>query len=208
MHIKGAPLSYIQCDQAKPACARCTRLNVPCVGAGQQRYMFKEQRASPDSSDNGRISIVTVSPERDTPKKEDSLLEVVVRSPSNPVTLLANSFIDTIKLTTGVRYNLAWTYGAFFNDIPQRLGYNEALDTSVYALLSAHSNFCSRVRMSEETLNRYSRALGKLRVYLDDPVKAHASETLCATMLLLITQVSKTPYVICFTADRSRATLV
>ncbi|KAM0240718.1 hypothetical protein ACHAP5_007923 [Fusarium lateritium] len=30
-----------KCDQAKPACSRCARLAIPCVGSGEQKYVFK-----------------------------------------------------------------------------------------------------------------------------------------------------------------------
>ena len=30
-----------QCDQQKPACSRCTRLEIPCVGSGERKYVFK-----------------------------------------------------------------------------------------------------------------------------------------------------------------------
>jgi hypothetical protein len=43
--------------------------------------------------------------------------------------------------------------------------------------------------MSIDALTKYSRALGVLRKYLDDSVKACSSETLAAIMLLLICQV-------------------
>lgn len=108
--------------------------------------------------------------------------------PSSELTLLLNAFMTTIKPSTDFRYNLRWSYGLFLTDIPQRLGSNEALDCSVDAVTTAHASFCTHRIASVEALAKYSRALQVLRVCLDDPVKAHSSNTLCAVMMLLICQ--------------------
>ncbi|KAL5348176.1 hypothetical protein ACLOAV_006656 [Pseudogymnoascus australis] len=91
-------------------------------------------------------------------------------------------------MSTPVRFNLVYWYGEFLQDIPARLGRNEALDSSVRALTAAHSSYCLYGRASPEALVKYSTALRVLRFYLDDPFKARSSETLCAVMLLLICQ--------------------
>ncbi|KAF4764689.1 hypothetical protein HAV15_001720 [Penicillium sp. str.  len=36
-----------KCDEKQPACGRCLRLKVSCVGSGQQRFKFKQQQFSP-----------------------------------------------------------------------------------------------------------------------------------------------------------------
>jgi hypothetical protein len=113
----------------------------------------------------------------------------VTRSPNNAVTLLASSFLETIKPSTNLKFNLLWSYGSFLDDIPRRLGTNEALDTSVAALVCAHPDLCSRRKVTIEALNKYSRALKTLRMYLDTPAMACTTETLCAVMLLLMCQV-------------------
>jgi hypothetical protein len=103
---------------------------------------------------------------------------------------LLNALVRTIKPSTDFRYNILWTYGGYFEDIPRRLGTNEALDASVKVLISAHSNMCMhRLRVDRHTLGLYSDALKTLRVCLDDCVKACTAETLCAVSLLLICQV-------------------
>ena len=103
--------------------------------------------------------------------------------------LLIQSFVAITGKSTDLRYNLL-TYGQFVQDIPRRLGRNDALDTSVRALVSAHSSFCATRKVSVEAINDYSRALNSLRTCLDDPVKATDSHTLCAVTLLLMCQVS------------------
>lgn len=106
------------------------------------------------------------------------------------MSLLASALIRKIGTSCDLRYNLSWSYGGFIEDIPRRIGTNEALDTAVAALVSAHSHFSSNSGSLTlvESLTKYSHALKALRRYLDNPVRARQSETLCGVMLLLICQ--------------------
>ncbi|KAG9232673.1 hypothetical protein BJ875DRAFT_72373 [Amylocarpus encephaloides] len=167
-----------KCDEKTPSCGRCTRLALVCVGSGQQRFKFKEHQAL-------RSSQKTKPPEAKIPGI--SVIQVY-RIPKSELTLLATSFIQTISPTTDIRYNLAWTYGIFLEEIPRRLGKNEALDTSIAALVSSHSSFCAGQKISVDALMKYSHALKALRNCLDDRSKAHESETLCSVMILMICQ--------------------
>ncbi|KAJ5287482.1 hypothetical protein N7478_003168 [Penicillium angulare] len=116
--------------------------------------------------------------------------ESPVLNPSNALSPLAIRFIHTISRTTHFRYNLWWTFGTFLEDVPRRLGTNEALDRSIEALTAAHSGFCGIERngATVEALTKYSQALRTLRVYLDDGVHSQSSNTLCAVMVLLVCQ--------------------
>lgn len=111
--------------------------------------------------------------------------------PVNGITALRNSFIETMKPTTDLRYNLAWSFGGFLVDIPRRLGVNEALDSAVQVLVDSHQDFCAGLGVTSRVLVGYSRALRMLRSYLNDPVKARTSETLCSVMVLLMCQVRR-----------------
>ncbi|KAI6810199.1 hypothetical protein KC332_g9890 [Hortaea werneckii] len=104
------------------------------------------------------------------------------------MTLQLSAYLSTIKPSVNFRQNLAWNYGAFLEEIPQRLGMNEALDTAVAALVSAHSNVCCKREATPQTLVKYSLALDALKSILDSPHEASSSETLCAIMVLLICQ--------------------
>lgn len=114
---------------------------------------------------------------------------VLSRSPSNDLSTLAAALVQAVKPGTSYRFNIAYTYGGFIALVPQRLGRNAALDASVSALTEAHSDFCSGRPATRSVLSKYSQALTKLRVCLNDPRVAAQSETLCSVMLLLITQV-------------------
>lgn len=154
------------------------------MGAGQQRYKFKESR--PAKRTDSDSSTEQQSSGNATPDPSKSLS----RSPSNEVSTLAAALVQAVKPETSWRFNIAYTYGGFISMIPQRLGRNPALDASVSALTEAHSEFCSARPASRLVLGKYSEALTKLRMCLNDPQIAVQSETLCSVMLLLITQVS------------------
>ncbi|TVY80299.1 hypothetical protein LSUE1_G003918 [Lachnellula suecica] len=155
-----------KCDQVKPLCGRCLRLNIACVGSGFRRYKFKEDH---------RFTSVQIS-----------------TMPGNGKSLLTSALVGKLKASDDLRYHLTWAYGGFMEDIPKRIGTNEALDTAVEALVSSHASLGSHrsggsLALSEG-LMKYSRALKTLRFYLDDFEKARTAETLCAVMLLLICQ--------------------
>ncbi|KAK2760762.1 hypothetical protein FQN54_001998 [Arachnomyces sp. PD_36] len=173
-----------KCDETKPSCSRCARLNIPCIGSGQQRFKFKEELGFQPNAKKGR-NAGSKSGSRSPPEKA---LTPIPASPSSGTDLLASAWVGAIKGATDLRYNLGWSYGAYLYDIPQRLGRNEALDISVDTLATAHSTFCSQGLVSVEGITKYSRALSVLRTYLNDPIKARTPETLCAVSLLLICQ--------------------
>ncbi|RMY23376.1 hypothetical protein D0867_02094 [Hortaea werneckii] len=120
------------------------------------------------------------------PRQSDR--SVVHRTPGNGMSLQLSAYLSTIKPSVNFRQNLAWNYGAFLEEIPQRLGKNKALDAAVAALVSAHSNVCCKRKATPQTLVKYSLALEALKSSLDCVHEASSSETLCAIMVLLICQ--------------------
>lgn len=107
---------------------------------------------------------------------------------STEISLLTNRFAQIIKRNTDLKYNVWWSFGTFLEDVPRRLGTNEALDRAIDVLTTSHADVCNKRMGSVEALTKYSAALRTLRVYLDDPHHAQDSSTLCAVMVLLITQ--------------------
>ncbi|RMY02378.1 hypothetical protein D0868_07994 [Hortaea werneckii] len=169
------------CDEAKPACSRCRRLHIACNGGGQRRFKFMDPAHKRLSNGSTVVGLITANPRR-------SDRSVVHMTPGNGMSLQLSAYLSTIKPSVNFRQNLAWNYGAFLEEIPQRLGKNKALDAAVAALVSAHSNVCCKRKATPQTLVRYSCALEALKSSLDCVHEASSSETLCAIMVLLICQ--------------------
>ncbi|KAK3944423.1 hypothetical protein QBC46DRAFT_374280 [Diplogelasinospora grovesii] len=159
-----------KCDQARPACSRCKRLRIPCVGCGERRYKFINQSTGSPSA---------------TSRAAQPACQGVPATPSNQRTIVADAFLSALKVTD-VRFDLS-IYGSFLKDIPKRLGTNEALDASVEALTTALPWIQSR-RETPEMFDRYAHALKTLRLCLDDPVKGRSPDTLCALYLVVVCQ--------------------
>ncbi|EFE43792.1 hypothetical protein TRV_01470 [Trichophyton verrucosum HKI 0517] len=164
------------------------------ANAERTRYKFKQEnvfRSSQQSQQSQSKSLATRKKPAvgQLPNFETLVfVEEIPRVPVNGITALRNSFIETMKPTTDLRYNLAWSFGGFLVDIPRRLGVNEALDSAVQVLVDSHQDFCAGLGVTSRVLVGYSRALRMLRSYLNDPVKARTSETLCSVMVLLMCQ--------------------
>lgn len=175
-------LTFLQCDEIKPACSRCRRLRIACNGGGQRRFKFVDPAHKRPFNSSTVVSLIAANSRR----LDRSLIH---KPPGNESSLQLSTYLSTIKPSVNFRHNLAWNYGAFLEEIPQRLGKNKALDTAVAALVSAHSNVCCRRRATLQTLVKYSVALHALKSSLNSPHEASSSETLCAIMVLLICQV-------------------
>ncbi|KAJ5316828.1 hypothetical protein N7508_001336 [Penicillium antarcticum] len=179
-----------KCDEKQPACGRCVRLKVPCIGSGQQRYKFKQEHrfSPPAQNSNGQQIMIILDNKSRLNKKETPPLEIPPTFPNHHLTSLTNSFVGAIKRSTDLRYNLWWSFGLFLEEVPRRLGNNEALDRAVDAVTTVHGDFCTHQFVSVNALSKYSHALKTLSVYLNDPIQASASNTLCAVMILLVCQ--------------------
>lgn len=101
--------------------------------------------------------------------------------------MVLGAFTSTLEVTDP-RYDIS-CYGVFLEDIPRRLGRNEALDASVEALTAAfpslHTNETPR-----HVLVKYGQSLKMLRKCMCDPNQAQTAETLCAVYMTMICQVS------------------
>jgi hypothetical protein len=79
--------------------------------------------------------------------------------------------------------------------VPYRSGHDDALDRAVECVIAAFHGLylsdASRYLSVLVPLSLYTRALISLQHALDDPKRSHSAETLCATQLLCIFEVSK-----------------
>lgn len=162
-------------------CTRCRRLNIACIGNGQTRYKFVEdKRASPPNGTVHAVQRRAINDDRST----------VARMPSNAYTVLAAMFTGTVNPGTDIRFQLPWNFGDFLLDIPRRLGHSEALDATCRTLAISYHQYCgNKTPDVVPILQSHAKAIHALRKSLDDPVKAQSSETLAALLLLQIGQV-------------------
>lgn len=161
-----------------PACARCARLKIECVGCGQQRFKFKELKI------NKSKARLNVEPQSD--------IITIAQTINNQTTITASAFISSLGVND-LRYDLG-CYGEWLKGIPCRLGTNSALDAASIAFTSAFPSVCAQqVSPTPETLSSYIHALKTLRISLSDSTKRFTIETLCAIYLIMICQVPPLP---------------
>ena len=80
-----------------------------------------------------------------------------------------------------------WLVGSFFQFVPARMGRNMALDSAVSTLCGI---YCSPYKLHAGIYQSYVRALSSLRGCLSDTSLRMESETLCASILLQMCEVS------------------
>ncbi|KAG8528370.1 uncharacterized protein KY384_007288 [Bacidia gigantensis] len=151
------------------------------VGARKrQRYTFKDEsqrlkdyyRAALPTSSTSAVVAFAVDPGQRL---------------NNSLTTLTGAFIGTVSPTIDVSYQLAGNFGGFLNEVPKRLGRNEALDAAAEALVAGYKRYRSGFREpNADLLIKHSRALTALHRCIDVPAKAKTPETLCAVMMLPI----------------------
>ncbi|CAM1509596.1 Fc.00g033350.m01.CDS01 [Cosmosporella sp. VM-42] len=167
-----------KCDQLKPACTRCARLKIPCIGAGEQKYRFKPVTFQESSCQN--LAVVQ------RPKKMKYTVKIKISpTPRSDSASLANRLIEGLEMSD-FRYSLG-SYGDFLEHIPKRLGKSDALDTSVKALVSTHPYHYTG-QLPPDALVNYISALKALRLCLSCKDKKLAPETLSAIYIIMICQ--------------------
>ncbi|KAK1147859.1 hypothetical protein N8T08_000373 [Aspergillus melleus] len=174
-----------RCDQEQPACGRCRRLGIPCVGGGARRFKFTENR-TPDHVARTTPPPRDAPPQRAIAKRADTTIHVApARALCGDTARLRASLISMLEVKDA-RYNLGY-YGPFFAHLPCRLGVHPALDAAVAAV--THSAPCLfKQESSSLALEKYGRALYMLRLSLHDGAVDLAIETLCTIYLLWISE--------------------
>ncbi|KLP18983.1 uncharacterized protein LW94_13398 [Fusarium fujikuroi] len=179
-----------KCDKAQPRCARCERLDIPCINVGKQRYKFKVQTLEPGDS----LSLQSIDTEDDTTssssrssKSPISFTQALIKVPYNKTTMVTQTLVSRLEITD-LRYDIT-CYGDFLRHIPARLGRNEALDASADALATTFSTLHRpQGYQTVDALTKYVKAISSLRLCLEDPAKARMPETMCSVYLIMICQ--------------------
>jgi hypothetical protein len=83
-------------------------------------------------------------------------------------------------------------FGPFIQDVPARLGHNSALDAAVAVLVNTHTALVQKKRALEVVSPQlYLRAIKTLQTCLDDPQQGMSSNTICASVILSLVEVSQ-----------------
>ncbi|KAF5716034.1 hypothetical protein FMUND_6546 [Fusarium mundagurra] len=143
-----------KCDQAKPACSRCARLGVQCVGSGEQKYVFKPVSFTKPFK--------TSFPKAQ--KRKNTSQVFVLHKPQNSSTLLEAKLVAALEISD-LRYGLS-CYGDFLEHIPKRLGHSHALYVSVDLMMSILPYHYSH-EIPSQVLAKYDRSLKVLSVPQD-----------------------------------------
>ncbi|KAF5689440.1 hypothetical protein FCIRC_1376 [Fusarium circinatum] len=164
-----------KCDQAKPACSRCARLGIPCVGSGEQKYVFKPVSFTKPFKTNFPKA-----------RKHEKPSQVsILHKPQNSSTLLQAKFVAALEITN-FRYGLN-CYGDFLEHIPKRLGHSHALDASVDLLMSALPYHYTH-EIPSQVLAKYGSGLKVLRGPKDKKGTQLNFENVAAFQIMTICQ--------------------
>jgi hypothetical protein len=116
---------------------------------------------------------------------------------------LSRAFIDALS-SGGVGHSMA-AFGPFMYEIPRRIGHNAALDAAAACLVHAHSSLVQRKPATEVATPRlYLPAVQALQTSLENPREGMSANTLCASVLLGLVEVSGA--VISFSATNPKLT--
>ncbi|KAF5601577.1 uncharacterized protein FSUBG_8142 [Fusarium subglutinans] len=156
-----------KCDQAKPACARCTRLKLQCTGIGVKRFVFK--------SENSQAA-----------KKHAKSVAGPSSALSNDKTLVAGNLVHILEFDNPA-YDIS-TYGWFVKDLPRHVGSSKPLDAAITAFVTGFAPLKDRSVSKVEALDKYVFALRTLREAMQDPEQAFSADNMCSIYLISICQ--------------------
>ncbi|KAI3574952.1 hypothetical protein IWW34DRAFT_883226 [Fusarium oxysporum f. sp. albedinis] len=164
-----------KCDQAKPACSRCARLGVPCVGSGEQKYVFK-----PVSFTKPFKPSFQKARKREKPSQLS-----ITHKPQNSLTLLEAKFVAALEVTD-LRYGVH-CYGDFLEHIPRRLGHSHTLNVSVDLMMSTLPYHYSH-EIPSQVLAKYGSGLKVLKGFLNGTGARLGPEDLASFHIMTICQ--------------------
>lgn len=102
---------------------------------------------------------------------------------------LSRALVEALS-TGGVGHRMS-AFGPFIREVPGRIGHNAALDAAVACLVGAHSSLVHKKNATEiASPELYLRAIQTLQGCLEDPQQGMSSNTLCASVLLGLVEVS------------------
>lgn len=117
-----------QCDQLKPKCSRCTRLDLQCTGAGVQRFKFVLH----DPAVGKSPIIDSTAP--------STQLHLARPLPGNGTERLLSSLHGLLGPDPGRSSSIA-LFGPIFAWLPSQIGAHPALDAAIAYTVQGHRSF-------------------------------------------------------------------
>jgi hypothetical protein len=82
-------------------------------------------------------------------------------------------------------------FGPLIQEVPSRIGHNAALDAAVAVLVDAHTSLVNKKSSLDiVSPHLYLRAIKTLQLCLEEPQESISANTLCASVLLSLVEVS------------------
>lgn len=170
----------LQCDQAQPACSRCDRLRITCVGGGVRRFVFRAY--AKDDNKSSRMM------ETHHPLHQQMSHSSILQMPSNALMKLSASLVDRLQFgNPGSGIN--WSSGTFIHELPKRLEHSDALVAATHAFILSCPCVGVTYSLSQQRLRSYVSALKATRLALTHSEEACSLDTMCAIYLLWVCQV-------------------
>jgi hypothetical protein len=169
-----------------PKCKRLTQLDEKWSKSGAVVHKFRISNKGP--RERKKLSRSPRSTPDSTPPRSPKPPLIRRPSPSQHQEL-SRALIDALG-TGSVGHRMS-AFGPFIREVPARIGHNAALDAAAACLVNAHSSMVHQ-KSAHEIANPglYLRAVQTLQICLEDPQQGMSSNTLCASVLLGLVEVS------------------
>jgi hypothetical protein len=194
-----------QCGQERPECLACIKAGWRCPGY-TKRWKFVDESEQLRSSYQRKKYIL------EDVYDAEIASSTHVEDPGKPSHALTQQFYQTpvyrpLESTQADRTRMQFCYildeprmrstfpvkshGSFYTMIPTRLGYSGLLDNSVTCLCSCYiDRLRNNFHTSQSTLRLFSRSLHMLRESLELSEARIASETICASIILQLCELT------------------
>lgn len=179
-----------QCDQLKPKCSRCTRLDLQCTGAGVQRFKFVLH--DPTVGKSPVVDSTTLT----APTTPSTQLHLARPLPGNGTERLLSSLHGLLGPDPGRSSSIA-LFGPIFAWLPSQIGAHPALDAAIAYTVQGHRSFRgvdgadrSMIKSGSTAVTCLQRAVMRSPSDMSDTVLmamvVHCAAEVCTTSTFLL----------------------
>lgn len=184
----------VKCDETRPACRRCVSIGREC-GYLQSRDAPAGATSVASSRRDSRPVFVPIAPKStaqlgSSVQVRDLLLLIPLAARLTPNATASRA----VDFETQYHLSRVRNLASYLFELPRMAGHSPTLDNTIECVVAALRNqFMPPNGLDErKALLLYTRSLRDLQLAVRDPKLCLAGETLCATQLLCIYEVSLT----------------